>query len=206
MRDEIARTRTTSGRPPRIAPGAEHSAPDHTNLDDTRVGEIPEIAARLEHAHLYVVASFAGGDDDWVDAAAAVVGGPAGLDAAALERLIAERRIDEPTARRVGFIAALYETVERDTTLTRIVREARLAVSNGPPQSTLDLARTSRAEWESALRAAGPAEHAGRSAPMPERRSVIEDHHSLSDRRCRFETCVALPVSPLRIGALSTDT
>ncbi len=170
LREDIARGRAA-------APAEESAAtvptPPTHELGDMRLDEIPELSAQIENAHLYVVASFAGGDDQWVAAAAAAVGGPAGLDAAALERLVAGGQIEEATAHRVGFIGALYETVERDTTLTRIVREARFSVSDGPARSTLDLARTSHAEWESALRATGPSAYGG--TPISDVATVLAD-------------------------------
>jgi hypothetical protein len=160
VRDEIVRGRVAE--PTRAPVDREDAAAPRTEIDDIPLAELPEMAALLEHAHLHVVASFVEGDDRWVDAAAAAVGGPGGLDAAALERLVLDQQLDEATAGRVGFMAALYETVDRDTKLMRIVREARFSSSDGPARPTLDLARTSRDEWTSALLASGTSDIDGR--------------------------------------------
>lgn len=170
VRDEVGRRQVLTFS--RVRPASE--SPASVDLDTVKVEDIPEVALRLEHAHLYVVSAFVGADDQWVDEVATAVGGLSGLDAAVLDRLVAERRIDEVTARRVGLASAVYEATERDTTLTRMVLEARLSVSEAPARSTLDLASTSPDEWRAALSAIGPSTYNGRS--------ILQIASTLADR------------------------
>ncbi|MGN6105586.1 MAG: neuraminidase-like domain-containing protein, partial [Kofleriaceae bacterium] len=122
------------------------------DLDDVPLRDLPEVAIHIEQAHLYHVATIAGGSDGWVSTIAKDVGSPLDLLGPALAEYVDSAVLAPQVASAIGLAATLYEAVDRELAIAQAIRSAPL-VENGnqPASSSLDLARLTPERWLSVL-------------------------------------------------------